>query len=142
MSQEQLAKFSGLSRVTVNELENGALAELGVTKLAAILSVLGINLSAAGGKANRDGLFMAALSASVSYKKSMSPSVLLKALVSGVYPPEFLPHIATLLDEAPIQLLVPAVKEAAEKGGVAPKKIWQHLKHWAQELHSPRSVWQ
>ena len=142
MSQEQLANFSGFSRVTINELENGALAELGVTKLAAILSVLGLSLSATSGKAKKSGLSMAAVSASVSYKESMSPGVLLKALVSGVYPPNFLPHIANLIDEAPVQLLVPAVKEASERSGVAPKKIWQHMKHWALELQSPRSVWQ
>src|SRR5450631_3354006 len=141
LSQDELAKFSGLSRVTINELENGALAELGVTKLAAVVSVLGLNLSATAGKEKKSGLSMAAVTASVSYKESMPPGALMKALVSGVYPPKFLPHIATLLDEAPIQLLVPAVKEASEKSGVAPKKIWQHLKHWASEMQSPRSLW-
>jgi transcriptional regulator with XRE-family HTH domain len=142
MSQEQLANFSGLSRVTINELENGVLEELGVSKLASILSVLGLSLGVASGKPKMGGLSMAAVSASVSYKESMSPGLLMKALASGVYPPKFLPHIATLLDEAPAQLLVPAVKEASEKSGVAPKKIWQHMKHWARELQSPRSVWQ
>jgi len=142
LSQDQLAKFSGLSRVTINELENGTLAELGVTKLAAVLSVLGLQLSAEPGRKKVGGLSMAAMTASVSYKDGLAPSVLMRALASGVVPPKFLPHIATLLDEAPVQLLVPAVQEASEKSGVAPKKIWQHMKRWAGELQSQRSIWQ
>lgn len=33
LGQEQLAKLSDLSRVTINQLENGALDDLGYTKL-------------------------------------------------------------------------------------------------------------
>jgi len=142
LSQEQLALFSGLSRATINELERGSIVELGVTKLATILSVLGLDLNASEKKAKKNGLSMASVTASVSYKETMSPAVLMKAMASGVYPPGFLPHIATLLDEAPLQILVPAVKEASEKSGVAPKKIWRHLRHWAADLKSPRLMWQ
>jgi transcriptional regulator with XRE-family HTH domain len=141
LSQEQLAHIAGLSRATINELERGSIGELGVTKLAGVLAVLGLDLAPVEKKARKNGLSMAAITASVSYRESLSPGALMKALASGVYAPALLPHIATLLDEVPFQILVPAVREAAEKSGVAPKKIWRHLKRWAEELKSPRRVW-
>jgi transcriptional regulator with XRE-family HTH domain len=142
LTQEQLAHFSGLSRVTVNELENGTIVELGVTKVAAILAVLGVHLTASPNKPKNNGLSIAAVTASVSYKDNISAAALMKALVTGAYPAKYLPHIATLIDEAPIQMLTTAVKEASERSGVAPKKIWQHVTQWARDLQSPRSVWQ
>jgi len=99
-------------------------------------------LTASANKLKKNGLSMAAVTASVSYKDNMSAGALMKALVTGVYPSKYLPHIATLIDEAPIQMLTTAVKEASDKSGVAPKKIWQHVTQWAQDLQSPRSVWQ
>ena len=141
MSQEQLALFSGLSRATINELERGSLEELGVIKLSAILSVVDLDLGATEKKPMKNALSTASTTASVSYKDSMSPKDLLKAMVTGAYPPNLLPQIATLLDEAPLPIIVSAVREAAEKTGVTPKKIWRNLKRWAEELNSPRSVW-
>jgi transcriptional regulator with XRE-family HTH domain len=141
MSQEQLALFSGLSRATINELERGSLGELGVSKLSAILSVIDLDLGVTEKRPMKSALSMASATASASYKDSMSPKDLLKAMVTGTYPPNLLPHIATLLDEAPLPIIVSAVKQAAEKSGVAPKKVWRNLKHWAEELKSPRHVW-
>ena len=141
MTQEQLALFSGLSRATINELERGSLEELGVAKLSSILSVVDLDLSATEKKPIRNALSVAASTASVSYRDSMSPKKLLKAMAMGTYPPNLLPQIATLLDEAPLPIIVSAVKEASEKTGVPPKQIWRNLKHWAVEVKSPRAVW-
>lgn len=43
LAQEQLAKFAGLSRVTIDQLENGILSELGYTKLKAVMDVLSLD---------------------------------------------------------------------------------------------------
>jgi hypothetical protein len=49
--------------------------------------------------------------------------------------------VATFLDEAPLPLVVSAVEEAAKRGRVPPKRIWQHVVRWASEIDSPRRVW-
>lgn len=46
LAQEQLVKFAGLSRVTINQLENGTLADLGYTKLKAVMDVLSLDMKA------------------------------------------------------------------------------------------------
>jgi transcriptional regulator with XRE-family HTH domain len=46
LSQARLATMSGLSRATINQLETGSLVDLGVTKLLALLDLIGINLDA------------------------------------------------------------------------------------------------
>jgi hypothetical protein len=51
------------------------------------------------------------------------------------------PHVATLLDEAPLELVVRAVEEAARRERVDPRRIWRNLARWAAELRSPRRVW-
>ena len=44
MSQTQLAHLAGISRATLEALENGRCRELGYTKVARLLSVLGLEL--------------------------------------------------------------------------------------------------
>jgi hypothetical protein len=63
------------------------------------------------------------------------------ALADGVLPLGIAPHVATLLDEAPLQIIVSAVEEAALQEHVAPKAIWRHVIKWAHELQSSRKVW-
>ncbi len=46
LTQAQLAKLAGLSRLTVNQLETGKVKDLGVNKLIPLLGVLGIELLA------------------------------------------------------------------------------------------------
>ena len=132
LSQDRLAKMAGLSRATINQLESGTLVDLGVTKLARLLDLVGLP---------HRGLLMASRTASVSYKAQLDAGQLSKALATGEVPPSLLPHVATFLDEAPLPLVVSAVEEAANRGRVPPKRIWQHVVRWASEVHSPRRVW-
>ena len=44
-TQGVLAEKSALSRATVNQLENGKIADLGVRKLMGLLSILGLTLT-------------------------------------------------------------------------------------------------
>ncbi|MFY8192384.1 MAG: helix-turn-helix domain-containing protein, partial [Limnohabitans sp.] len=44
LNQTQIAAMSGLSRTTVNLLENGSINDIGFAKIANLLSVLGIEL--------------------------------------------------------------------------------------------------
>lgn len=141
LSQDRLAKMAGLSRATINQLETGALVDLGVTKLATLLDLVGLKFEATARATPHHGLLMASRTASVSYKAQLDAGQLAKALVTGEVPTELLPHVATFLDEAPLPLVVSAVEEAAKHGRIPPKRIWQHVVRWASDLHSPRRVW-
>lgn len=44
LSQQQVADANGMSRVTISRLENGRLPELGIRKVMAICSTLGLEL--------------------------------------------------------------------------------------------------
>lgn len=141
LSQDRLAKLGGLSRVTINQLETGSIGDLGVSKLLNLLDLLGLTLDAHARATQGRALRMASRTASVSYKRVLSPRELSHALADGTLPIGITPHVATLLDEAPLQIIVLAVEEAALQEHVAPKVIWRHVIKWAHALQSPRKVW-
>lgn len=141
LSQAQLATLSGLSRATINQLEGGTLVDLGAAKLIALLNLVGIKLDAGASKGQQNALQSVSRNASVSYKKVLDPNALAAALVDGVLPKQLTPHIATLLDEAPMALIVAAVEEVAAIRSTSPKLLWKHVFNWARELQSPRGVW-
>jgi transcriptional regulator with XRE-family HTH domain len=141
LSQARLAALAGLSRVTINQLENGVLVDLGASKLIALLDLVGINLDAGTRKGQQHALQSVSQTASVSYKTVLDPDILAAALVDGELPARITAHVATLLDEAPLQLIVAAVEEVAARSHLSPKLLWKHLIAWAHALHSPRKVW-
>ena len=141
LSQARLALLSGLSRATINQLETGSLVDLGAAKLIAMLDLVGLNLDAGMRKGHEHALQSASQSASVSYKTPLDPADLAAALVDGALPTAITPHIATLLDEVPLSLIVAAVEEVASKSSTSPKLLWKHVFHWAHDLHSPRGAW-
>jgi len=141
LSQARLAALCGLSRATVNQLENGSLADLGAAKLIALLDLLGIRLDVGASCGFKHALQLVSQTASVSYRSALQPAALAAALADGVLPVRITPQVATLLDEAPLALIVAAVEEVAKTAGVPPKRLWKHLFQWAQQLHSPRTVW-
>jgi transcriptional regulator with XRE-family HTH domain len=141
LSQARLASLSGLSRATINQLETGALVDLGVAKLMALLDVVGLAFHADLPKARLRALQSVSQTASVSYKLALEPAALAAALVDGELPPSITPQIATLLDEAPLALIVAAIEEVAVASKQSPKLLWKHLLQWARDLDSPREVW-
>ncbi|TFW21577.1 XRE family transcriptional regulator [Massilia arenosa] len=142
LTQEQLAKMAELSRTTVNQIENGTLTDLGYVKLMNLLAILGLDLAAQPAKGLEYALRLAAQTASTSYKKVLGPETLAQMLQSGEARTEYQPHLMTLLEEAPLQLIVRAVHEAAQGDSDADERtIWQNVGNWAVELKTRRSVW-
>jgi transcriptional regulator with XRE-family HTH domain len=141
LSQDRLAKLCGLSRATINQLENGSLVDLGAAKLLALLQLLNIEINAQERPAKANALVLLSQTASVSYKRSLKPAELRQALAHGALPEAIAPHIATLLDEAPLPLILAGVEQVAQQTHVPAKQLWKHLKIWAQDLQSPRAVW-
>jgi transcriptional regulator with XRE-family HTH domain len=137
LSQARLARLGGLSRATINQLENGSLVDLG----AALLNLLGMDLAAQTRAPRAQALALLSQTASVSYKTALIPEALTRALVDGALPAALVPQVATLLDEAPLPLIVASVEEVAARTHTPPKTLWKHLTAWAHELQSPRAAW-
>lgn len=141
LSQARLARLAGLSRATINQLENGNLVDLGAAKLMALLNLLGMDLAAQTRAPRTQALALLSQTASVSYKTALTPEALSNALVDGALPAALVPQVATLLDEAPLALIVAGVEEVASRTHTPPKTLWKHLTTWAQQLQSPRAIW-
>lgn len=141
LSQQRLARLAGLSRATINQLENGSLVDLGAAKLLALMQLLGIELNATALRAKPNALALLSQTASVSYRRVMQADELATALVGGELPEAITPHVATLLDEAPLTLILASIEQVAKRSDTPPKILWKHLMRWAHELQSPRPAW-
>ena len=124
LTQAALAEAAGLSRTTLNQLENGLFPDLGVKKVQAILERLGLDLSVGQAQKTRrpDYISMACTTSSVSYREALTPDELVHALLSGRVPRNRRPHLRTLLEEAPRPLLEGLVHQVgrwAKPGKVA-----------------------
>jgi transcriptional regulator with XRE-family HTH domain len=138
--QEHLAKFAGLSRVTINQLENGTLRDLGYAKLKAVMDVVGLDMETVQPSGLKSALAVAARSISTSYRDVITADMLSMILRAGVAPEQFQPHLMALLDETPLPVVVKAVAEAATPE-VPTKKIMKHLSQWAKQWKVCRTVW-
>lgn len=138
--QEHVAKLAGLSRVTINQLENGTLKDLGYTKLKTVMEVLGLNMETVQPSGVKSALSVAARSVSTSYRNILTPDMLASILRCGKAPDEFQPHLMALLDETPLPIVVKAIAEAATPE-VPAKKIMKNLSLWAQQWKVCRAVW-
>ena len=106
-----------------------------------VLDLLGMDLDARPRAPRPKALALLSQTASVSYKHALPPGALADALVAGTLPPALVPQVATLLDEAPLPLIVAGVAEVALRTHTPPKLLWKHLATWAQALQSPRAAW-
>ena len=140
LTQAQLAKLAGLSRLTVNQLESGKVKDLGINKLIPLLSVLGIELLVLPRQA-QNGLYKAVVSANVSYKGELTERLLAEALTTGRIPKGYESQFSVILDEVPLPVVVKAAEEAAERSGTPLRTIWKNLAAWSKELHLYREVW-
>ncbi len=141
LSQARLARLSDLSRATINQLENGSLLDLGTHRLLGLLQLLGMDLTAQTRKPQRKALALLSQTASVSYKTALVPDALAQALVSGDLPDALVAQVSTLIDEAPLPLIISGIEEVAQRTQTTPKALWKNLTAWAQALQSPRAAW-
>jgi transcriptional regulator with XRE-family HTH domain len=142
LTQAALAALAGVSRATVNGLERGSLADLSMGRLGRLLQVVGLRLQwEPAQRVDALALTIAAQTAGVSLSTPLPPQVLAQALASGVLPKAYSAHIGTLLDEAPLPVIVAAVEAAAVQSGVPAAKVWKHVGEWARAQQSPRKEW-
>ena len=114
LTQACLAREAGLSRETLNLLENGLVRDLGLRKVLNVLEHLGLEISIQIriGAALPDYVRMACTSANVGFKSTLTENQLIHALVTGKVPAQRSAHLRALLDEAPESLLIGLVKTA------------------------------
>ncbi|MWL89962.1 helix-turn-helix domain-containing protein [Cupriavidus sp. SW-Y-13] len=144
ISQQRLADLAGLSRQTLNGIERGTV-NVTLENLVRLLDVLGLSISiddpdvarAAAGKPP-NALRMAALGANVSYSGDFTPELLDAALATGETPQGYRAHVAQVLDEAPLQLIVKAVAEVAARHNRKPAEIWRNLHRLAASTSATR----
>lgn len=148
LSQKALAALSGLSRSTIHQIEAGSIKDLSLTRTAAVLEAIGLQLSITPAHPRlkpaappSPPLELAARTASVSYAQSLPPPVLADALIAGELPQGFEPHVGTLLEEAPVALLAKTVEQLHLETMVPREVIWAHMRQLATALKVTRELW-
>lgn len=135
LTQAQLAAAAGLSRNTLNRLENGLFPDLGVKKAQAILETLDLELVVKPMRAKpskTDFVGMASASAGVSFREPLTSDELIQALLSGKVPPGKGPHLIVLLEESSSTVLNGLVQQVG--AWVTPEKVKKNLKKLAGQL--------
>ncbi|GAC1529383.1 MAG: hypothetical protein NVS2B4_07700 [Ramlibacter sp.] len=144
LSQQQLADLVALSRATVNELETGKLKDLSARRMERLANELGFAVGLVGTRRNADrsAIDIAARIASVPYTTRLPASVLSESLQAGAVPPGYIPHLRTLLQEAPVAVLADVAAELEQLHGIATPQTWQRMRLLASVLKSHRGLWQ
>jgi len=139
-TQAQLAKAAGVSRTTLNQLESGLVIDLSVQRLRAILREVGLDLllGPVNSEPSPDFIRMAADSASVSYRTSLSEDELIRALLTGKVPASRRPHFRTLLEEASPALLQGLVEEA--RRWTKPGRVEKNLAQIVSAINLKREI--
>jgi transcriptional regulator with XRE-family HTH domain len=134
LTQAQLAAMAGLSRTTVNQLENGVASDVGVKRVQAILEKLGLTLSLQQIEPGhrQDFLQMAANTASTSFAKALTKDELVRALLTGKVPASKRPHMRALLEEAPASILKGLIQETTR--WARPGRIEKNLAAISRDL--------
>lgn len=134
MTQAELARSAGLSRTTMNQLENGVFPDIGMNKAQAILAPLGLELKIRPKRRSSRPNYvrMARSSAGVSFREKLSEGELVRALLTGRVPVNRRPHFRVLLQEVPPAVLKGLVEDVGKwtKSG----KVVQNLAAIAAQL--------
>jgi transcriptional regulator with XRE-family HTH domain len=140
LTQAELAARAGLSRTTLNQLENGVFPDIGVKKVQNILDVLDLNLSVVKAPKKRapDFVRMACTSASVRYREPLTDDELVHALLSGKVSRNRRSHLRSLLEEAPEAVLKGLVGQVG--GWAKPGKVEKNLLKIAEALDASHRV--
>ena len=142
LTQADLAAIVGVSRATVNYLENGR-ADIGIESLLRMLEVLdlSINLVTRDPRRDQGATALAAKSAGVSYRDPLPTSALRNVMLTGEIDPRFVGQIAHVIDELPTEMLLRGVRETARTSDRPVKALWKNLRTAAKLTRSPQQRW-
>ncbi len=130
LSQHQLAELVELSRATVNELEKGKLKDLSSNRIERVANELGFAVGLVGTRRpiGKGALEAAARIASVPYSAELPASVLSDSIKEGVVPPGYIPHLRTLLQEAPVAILAGVADELEQLHNAPKLQTWKNMR--------------
>ena len=133
LTQAELARAAGLSRTTLNQLENGLFPNLSIKKLQSLLDKVGLTLSMQPASKHRrpDPFQIACTTASISYRNPLTVDELIRGLFTGKIPAGKRPHFRTLLEEAPKALIQELINEANRWS--KPGKVEKNLSRIARD---------
>src|SRR5947207_46079 len=88
LTQDLLARASGLSRATINKLESGTIKDLSFNRASRVLSVLDLDFEppVVSKRSSADVLCIAAQTASVGLRTRRDPAVMQRAQTDGLRP--------------------------------------------------------
>ena len=140
VSQGDLARMIGVSRVTINYAEQGRVA-IGADTLLKMLSVLGMSITGPDADPRGSAFDLIARQASVSYRDAVTASEIARSFATGECDERTLPYLATILDEVSDGLLLRAVREVAQAEGIVPARVWRNVRALATQVKSPHARW-
>ncbi|WP_440534505.1 helix-turn-helix domain-containing protein [Variovorax sp. YR566] len=138
LTQDLLARISGLSRSTVNAVERQSISNLSIAKAVALLESIGLSMNVTVNRSamspfrksaplSRSALERAAATASVSFEHAMNAKQLEVALLTG---------------EAPVSLLAKVVDQIHIEKAMPRAQVWNQMRNLAHELQCYRLLWQ
>lgn len=146
LTQAEVAAMVGVSRATLNAVENGRgdISSITLFKVAELLSIsIDFVQRTKRPQASKtlSPLEMAANSASVSYKTALPSEALKAALLSGKIDMKWTAHVAHFVDEQSDPMVLSVVREVSESSGMEPRTIWRNAKALARSLDSVHPRW-
>ncbi|SOE06403.1 transcriptional regulator, XRE family [Variovorax sp. YR752] len=155
LTQDLLARISGLSRSTVNAVERQSISNLSIAKAVALLESIGLSMNVTVNRSamspfrksaplSRSALERAAATAtaSVSFEHAMNAKQLEVALLTGEAPQRIRSHLQVMLDEAPVSLLAKVVDQIHIEKAMPRAQVWNQMRNLAHELQCYRLLWQ
>jgi len=149
LTQTALSKLCGLSRATINQLENCTIKDLSLTRVATLLGTLGLSVTVSAPRTKSrpnpntksSALDIAARTSSVSYRVAIAADQLHEVFTTDNMPAIWSPHVFTLLEEAPVSLLASVVEELHTERGIERSQVWTRMRALARQLKSSRALW-
>jgi transcriptional regulator with XRE-family HTH domain len=133
LTQAALARAAGISRTTLNQLENGIIPDLGIRKVQAILEPLGLALAVESAARERtDFVRVATTTANVSFEAALTEDELIHALLTGKIPAGRRPHLRALFEEATPEVMRGLIEQTGPWS--KPGKVARHVERIADAL--------
>jgi transcriptional regulator with XRE-family HTH domain len=142
LTQSQIAAATGVSRATINYIENGK-QDVSFATIMGICEVLGLDMKATPrpNMANHNALKWVVSSANTSYRNEFTVSHLVDALTTGTLEEEFYPQLTFIINEVSQSRQIQMIKEIAATRQLNTKQVLKHFKQFAEKLGYPSSRW-